>query len=94
MEELLPDFTPLFVTRFDDVDAGSTVSLTELLADVLGTDRVEDDLLNGPNPVYLPAGAIVKFRTTWRFDSAATSAAAGQTVTVGTTFTANQDESP
>ena len=94
----LTDFTPLFVSRFDGGDADSAVSLTELLADVDGTDRSEDDLIDGTEPGnpfgILDPGEILKFRTTWKFDSSATSAAAGQTVTVDMTFTANQDELP
>lgn len=88
------NFTPLFVARYDGyITTDSKVTLEELLLAVDGTDRVRDDLLNDePNHAYLPVGAIVKFRTTWRFDPAATNAAQGQTVTVKTTFTANQDE--
>ncbi len=86
----MTDFTPIFVLRFDTGD--SKVSLTELLADVDGTDREEDDLLHGP--AKLTPTDIMKFRTTWRFDSAATNSAQGKTVTVNTMFTANQDEGP
>ena len=90
----IDDFTPLFVTRFGSEIAGddSKVTLEELLLDLDGTDRIEDDLLNGV--AKLTPGDIMKFRTTWRFDPAATNAAQGKTVTVHQTFTANQDESP
>ena len=87
------DFTTLFIGRFaSEITADGKVTLDELLADVDGTDRIEDDLLNGV--AKLTPGDIMKFRTTWKFDTAATNAAQGKTVTVNTTFTANQDESP
>ena len=88
------DFTTLFVGRFGSEIAGdnSKVTLEELLLDLDGTDRIEDDLLDGV--AKLTPGKIMKFRTTWRFDPAATNAAQGKTVTVHQTFTANQDESP
>ena len=87
------DFTTLFVGRFgSEITADGKVTLDELLLDLDGTDRIEDDLLNGV--AKLTPGKIMKFRTTWRFDPAATNAAQGKTETVHQTFTANQDESP
>lgn len=86
----LTDFTSIFVPRFDS-GADGKVSLSELLLNNDGTNRVRDDLLDGSAAV-LPPGGIVKFVTTWEFNSSAPSAAAGQTVTVGEAFTANQDE--
>lgn len=86
----LTDFTSLFVSRFDQGIVDSKVTLSELMAYNTGTNRNRDDLLDGP--AALPAGGIVKFVTTWEFDSAAPSAAAGQTVTVNEAFTANQNE--
>ena len=63
----LTNFTSLFESRFDTGDAGTTVSLTELLADVTGTDRSEDDLIDGTEPGnpfgILDPGEILKFRT-------------------------------
>jgi predicted ribosomally synthesized peptide with SipW-like signal peptide len=88
----LGNFTSDFVTRFDGTDTNSTVSLAELLADVDGTDRVEDDLLNRPE-AKLTAGQFLKFRTTWRFatDSNPTMTQ-GQALNLDILYTARQEE--
>lgn len=87
----LTDFTSVFVPRFDLGTVDSKVSLSELMTYNTGSNRSRDDLLDGNSAVLAP-GDIVKFVTTWEFDSSAPSAAAGQSVTVNEAFTANQDE--
>lgn len=87
----LTDFTSsVFIPRFDLGTVNGKVSLSELMTYNTGANRNRDDLLDGP--AALPVGGIIKFVTTWRFDSSAPSTAAGQSVTVNEAFTANQDE--
>jgi predicted ribosomally synthesized peptide with SipW-like signal peptide len=92
------DYTSMFVSRYDGEGGEPTdtiVSLKELLNDVDGTDRLEDDLLDGVASV-LPANPsfLIKFRTTWQLSASAPNYAQGKSVTVNTTFVGNQDESP
>lgn len=89
----LTDFTSLHVARFDSNHDG-VVSLKESLDQVNGDDRVNDDLLNGPAPAFLPAdpNVLLKFRTTWQLSADAPDSAQGKSVIVNTTFKGNQDE--
>ncbi len=90
------DYTSTFVSRYDVSPTGNNngvVSLKELLDDADGTDRSEDDLLDGVASV-LPANPsfLIKFRTTWQLSALALNSAQGKSVTVDTTFVGNQDE--
>ena len=88
----LDDYTvDVFIPRFDLDVVDGKVSLSEILNHNDGTDRIRDDLLNRP-AAFLPPDGIVKFVTTWTFDESAPGSAAGQSVNVTETFTANQDE--
>jgi predicted ribosomally synthesized peptide with SipW-like signal peptide len=90
----LADYTAdVFVPRFDTTTGNhdGKVSLQELLAQVDGTNRRDDDLLNDTD-AFLPAGGIVKFVTTWEFDTSANDTAQGKTMNLDMQFVANQDE--
>lgn len=94
----LTDYTSLFVSRFDGEGGeplNSVVSLKEELNDVDGTNRSEDDLLDGVGAL-LPAdqNVLLKFRTTWQLSADAPNSAQGKSVTVNTTFVGNQNELP
>lgn len=87
------NYTSMFVTNFDAGSFDGVVSLKELLDDVDGTHRSEDDLLDTELSV-LPADPsfLIKFRTTWQLSASAPNSAQGKSVTVNTTFVGNQDE--
>lgn len=92
----LGDFTTDFVSRFDGAGGQpqtGTVSLYELLSDLDGTNRDEDDLLDGI-AALLPAdpNVLLKFRTTWEMDLDAPNTAQAKSVTINTEFVARQDE--
>jgi predicted ribosomally synthesized peptide with SipW-like signal peptide len=85
--EGLVNFKALFDTRF-----GVNAPLSSLLAQIDGTNVVDDDLLDGP--AKLAPADIMKFRVEWTFDPAATSSEAGKTVTLNIGFNATQNEQP
>lgn len=89
----LTDFTPLVLSRFDGTigDADSKVTLAELITDVTGTDKDEDDLLDGEENL-LPPGQRLKFRVTWRFDPSATGSVSGASIITNMSFTGTQNE--
>ena len=86
------DFTPLFVTRFDQ-NLNTVVSLQEELNLIDGNNRSAHDLLDGIGAL-LPANpsVLLKFRTTWQLSADAPDTAQGKSVTVNTTFVGNQNE--
>ena len=84
----LTDFTALFESRF-----GVDAPLSALLADIDGTNQVQDDLLDDAANKLVP-GAIMKLRVQWIFNSAATSAQEGQSVEIDLGFNATQNELP
>lgn len=84
----LVNFTTLFNTRFAGGDGKAT--LTEQLAQIDGSDNLNDDLLDGP--AAIPTNGVYKLRVEWTFDTLATSAVEGQTVDLNIGFTATQNE--
>ncbi len=88
-------FNALFASRFDGEGGqptGDGVSLYEALSDVDGTDRDEDDLLDGVAALPADPSILLKFRTTWQLDVTAPNSAQGKSVTVDTTYVGNQLE--
>lgn len=93
--ENVDQFNSLFAIRFDGEGGqptGDGVSLYEALSDINGTDRDEDDLLDGPAVLPADPSVLLKFRTTWQLDVSAPNSAQGKSVTVDTTYVGNQLE--
>src|SRR3989344_5575738 len=84
----LTDFTALFESRF-----GTDAPLSALLAQIDGTNPVEDDLLDDAANKLTP-GDVMKLRVQWTFNPAATSAQEGQSVEIDLGFNATQNEVP
>ena len=93
--ENVDQFNSLFASRFDGEGGqptGDGVSLYEALSDINGTDRNEDDLLDGPAVLPADPSILLKFRTTWQLAEDAPNSAQGKSVTVDTTYVGNQNE--
>lgn len=89
------DFTALFNARFDTNSSGEA-TLSEIFADNLGDDDVDDDLIDGDEPGNpfgtLAPNEVIELKVTWKFDPTAPSSVENKSVTVKMTVTGYQFE--
>jgi spore coat-associated protein N len=85
--EGLTNFTTLFESRF-----GNNTPISSLLTQIDGTNKTQDDLLEGLEN-KIPQNGVMKMRVFWKFSDAAPSTnVAGKSLNLNIAFNATQNE--